>query len=166
MLQMNHPPHRYQSQQTVRHPLQAKVPRGYDNYIPESEYQEYTLVYSLDIPNAPDYDATAVSYSVDNSAEIPPFSRVAYYLELQKPDQSLQYLWVSMDAFSTQANKLGVPTFDSGVIYQQIVTNMNIFCNVAGVTTGTDIQTGNIEFWPYNYSGSNALGHTQRNLCF
>ena len=33
---------------------------------------------------------------------------------------------------------------------------MNVFSNVAGITTGSGISTGNIEFWPYNYSESNS----------
>ena len=137
----------------------AAVPRGYDKYIPESEYEDYTLVYTLDIPDFADYDnnSTPVSYSYDNSANIIPFSRVAYYLELQKPGEDLQYLWVSMAAFTNRADTLGVPTLQSGVIFQQIVTNMNIYCNVDGVATGTEIDTGNIEFWPWNYSGFDAI---------
>ncbi|MDA3923971.1 MAG: GDSL-type esterase/lipase family protein [Kiritimatiellae bacterium] len=134
----------------------AQLPRGYDKYIPESEYVDYTVVYSLDLPNQANYINDSVPYNVDISGKVIPFSRVAYYLELQKTGGGMQYLWVSMDAFTTQANKLGIPTFSSGAVHQQILTNMNIFCNVAGVDTGTDIDTGNIEFWPWDYSGYNA----------
>jgi len=77
---------------------------------------------------------------------------------LRKPGEDLQYVWVSMDAFTNRADKLGLPTFASGVVYQRLVNNMNVFCNVPGVVTGTGITTGNIEFWPWNYSDDNAKG--------
>ncbi len=130
------------------------IPRGYALHVPEST--NYTLVYSLDLPNTADYATTAPSYSTNNTALVGPFSRVAYYVELQKTGGALKYLWVSMDTFTNRAEKLGVPTRPSGALYQQYVTNMNVFCNVPGVTTGTGIMTGNLEFWPYDYSNPNA----------
>jgi lysophospholipase L1-like esterase len=132
------------------------IPRGYARHVPEST--NYTLVYSLDLPNTADYATTTPSYSTNNTALVGPYSRVAYYLELLKPGGALKYLWVSMDAFTNRADKLGVPTLSSGELYQRYVTNMNVFCNVPGVTTGTGIMTGNLEFWPYNYNTANAKG--------
>ena len=134
----------------------ASSPRGYSNYVPESS--DYTLVYSVDLPTTPNFSNADVPYSVNNAAYIGSFTRVAYYLELQKEGEDLQHLWVSMDAFTNRADKLGLPTFNSGAVYQQLVNNMNIYCNVPGVVTGTGITTGNIEFWPWNYSDDNAKG--------
>jgi lysophospholipase L1-like esterase len=130
------------------------IPRGYALHVPEAT--NYTLVYSLDLPNTADYATTAPAYSTNNTALAGPYSRVAYYLELLKPGGALKYLWVSMDTFTNRADKLGVPTLPSGALYQRYVTNMNVFCNVPGVTTGTGIMTGNLEFWPYDYSNPNA----------
>jgi hypothetical protein len=62
-----------------------------------------------------------------------------------------------MDAFTNRADKLGMPNLASGAVYQRFVHNLHVVCNVPGVTTG-DVPSGNIEFWPYNYSGGNALG--------
>jgi len=135
----------------------ASASRGYLNNIPESETAGYQVVYAIDLPTTANYSSTDVPYSTDNTRHIGSFSRVAYYLELQKAGEPLRYLWVSMDAFTNRVDKLGLPTFASGVVYQQYVDSMNIFCNVAGVTTGTGITTGNIEFWPYNYSAGNAI---------
>jgi len=128
------------------------MPRGYWNYVPESAY--YALVYSLDLATTPNYSVT-VPYSIDNSALVGSFDRVAYYLELQKPGEDLQYVWVSMDAFTNRADKLGIPNLPSGALYQQYVNNLFIASNVPGVSTGA-VSTGNIEFWPYNYSAGNA----------
>ena len=130
------------------------IPRGYALHVPEAT--NYTLVYSLDLPNTADYANTAPAYSTNNTALVGPYSRVAYYLELLKPGGALKYLWVSMDAFTNRADKLGIPTLPSGELYQRYVTSMNVFCNVPGVTTGTGITTGNLEFWPYDYSNPNA----------
>src|SRR2546422_334526 len=84
------------------------------------EAGSYSLVYTLPIPNsAPNRTADPLTYwnfagapySVDNSGTIVPgsFSRIAYYLELDN-GSGLKYVYVSMDAFTTLANKIGVPT--------------------------------------------------------
>ncbi len=144
----------------------ALTTRGYLNNVPESS--NYTLVYSLDIPAALGYYANQPAYSVDNSANpgLGSFSRVAYYMELQKPGADIQYVWVSMDAFTNRADKLGVPTRQTGAVYQRYVSNMNVFCNVPGVVNGTGIATGNLEFWPYNYNGNNAMNVPNANGSF
>jgi lysophospholipase L1-like esterase len=129
--------------------------RGYLNNVPESA--DYTLACSLEIPSLASYGNTAVAYSVDNRNRIGPFSRIAYYLELQTTNGDLQYAWVSMDAFTTETGKIGVPTSASGALFQQAVTRMNVLSNVAGITTGTGLA-GNLEFWPTNYEQPNSAG--------
>jgi lysophospholipase L1-like esterase len=126
--------------------------RGYLNNVAESS--GYTLVYSLDLPNAADYRARPVPYTVDNRFAIGPFDRVAYYLELQQANGDLQYAWVSMDAFTANAALIGVPALATGAQFQQAVTNMTVDSNVAGVVNGTGL-TGNLEFWPTNYATAN-----------
>jgi lysophospholipase L1-like esterase len=125
------------------------IARGFSNNVAESA--GYSLVYSLDIPAACNFSA-AVPYAVDNHASVGAFSRVAYYLELQTPTGALKYVWASMDAFTSDAGKIGVPSAASGAVFQQSVSGMNVVSNVAGVATGTGL-TGSIEFWPTNYSG-------------
>ncbi|MES2660958.1 MAG: GDSL-type esterase/lipase family protein [Verrucomicrobiota bacterium] len=126
--------------------------RGYLNNVPESA--GYTLAYSLDIPNAANYTAGPVSYAVDNHHSVGPFSRVAYYLELQTAGGDVKYVWASANAFTSDAGKIAVPTYNSGAIFQQAVTGMNVVSNVAGVSTGTGLA-GNIEFWPNTYLEAN-----------
>lgn len=129
--------------------------RGYQNHIAESE--QYTLAYSLDIPVNAYYRQVQPPYQVDNRSLLGPFDRVAYYVELQSGDGDLQYVWTSMDAFTQDAGKIGVPTVGSGGFFQQPVTNLNVFSNVAGVTNGSGLP-GNIEFWPGNYEKNNTAG--------
>jgi autotransporter-associated beta strand protein len=144
------------------HPIQPNstaaflpaIARGYANNVPESA--GYSLVYSLDIPTTSDF-SISVPYAVDNHVGIGAFSRVAYYLELQAPDGDLKYVWASMNAFTTDAGKIGVPSTASGAVFQQAVSSMNVVSNVAGVVTGTGLA-GNLEFWPTNYSAGNSAG--------
>lgn len=119
------------------------------------ESRQYQLVYDLDLsklgPNP--------VYEVDRAAKIEgPFDRVAYFLELTPAGGKPQYLWVSMDAFTDKASALGVPTAASGHRWQRAVSHLNVVSNVKGVTTGTGLKTGNLEFWPDNYATDNAAG--------
>ena len=119
----------------------------------------YTQVYGLAVDNA-DYHAT-VPYSVDNSASIADgsFDRIAYRMELEKPGEASQCIWVSMDAFTPTASLIGVPSAGgSNAIFQQILTDMNVFSNSPDIVDGVNIATGNIEFWPGNYSPTNTSG--------
>ena len=114
----------------------------------------YQLVASLNIPTTGNFIATANPYSFDERSVSGLFSRVAYYLELQAPGQPVQYVWTSMDAFTTSKNKIAVPTPASGAVFQQNVANLDVVSNVAGVVNGTGMSGGNIEFWPTNYSAA------------
>ncbi|MHA3773436.1 GDSL-type esterase/lipase family protein [Verrucomicrobiota bacterium sgz303538] len=116
----------------------------------------YQLVYSIDLPTTGNLNAAgAAAYAVDDRAAIGLFSRVAYYLELQKPGGPVQYVWAAMDAFTPNRGKIGVPTLASGALFQQPVTNLDVISNVAGVVNGNGMTGGNIEFWPTDYSAPN-----------
>jgi autotransporter-associated beta strand protein len=135
--------------------------RGATNNVPEASH--FQLAYSLDIPNAPNY-SSGVTYTVDNHSGLGAFGRVAYYLELQSTNGGpLQYVWVSMNPFTANITRIGVPTLASGAVFQQNVANMNVASSVAGIVTGTNLSGGNLEFWPYNYSQANALSVTNAN---
>lgn len=130
---------------------------GYAANVPASECSAYQRVYAADIatnPNLNSTDRLAAFYSLDGGKDFPMgFDRVAYYLELQSANGTFRYVWVSMDAFTDDASKIGVPTFPSGIQWKQRVSNLSVFCNVEGVATGSGIQ-GAIEFWPYNYNAN------------
>jgi sialate O-acetylesterase len=100
-----------------------------------------------------------VVYATDNSANLPGlFDRVAYCLELKPKDKPMQYVFVSMDAFTKNAKELGVPTVALGKIWQQDVSNLIVASNVPNVPTGESMGTGRIEFWPSNYGPKNETG--------
>jgi sialate O-acetylesterase len=123
--------------------LQLKVP----------EAKDYRLVYDLDLGKL----GRDIQYDVDNHASITqPFDRIAYFLELQQADGNTEYLYVSMDAFTRDLEKIGVPTVKAGAHFQQNVANLDVYSNVKGIVSGMNLAGGNIEFWPNNYAPGNS----------
>ena len=112
---------------------------------------EYKLVYDLDLAKL----NANIRYDVDNSDSVGSFEQIGYLLELRTSAGDDQAVFVSMDAFTDDATKIGIPTEKSGSDFRQKVTGLSVASNVSGVTTGTAIATGNIEFWPNNYSPGN-----------
>lgn len=136
-------------------PFRAGHVSSLDNFpILGSEVEGYQLVYDLDLSKL----GNTIAYDVDNSEQVKkPFSRIAYFLELTDSDERSSYIFVSMDAFTDDVRKIGVPVFASHATFQTKVKNMNVRSNVPGIISGTGLSGGNIEFWPNNYAPSNAL---------
>jgi sialate O-acetylesterase len=118
------------------------------------EAKQYELIYYLDLSNL----GREVRYTTDASKTFAgAFDRIAYFLELQKFGEETQYAYVSMDAFTDDLTKIGVPTVASHADFQQNVNNVNVISNVTGVATGEGLDGVNIEFWPHNYGPTNAM---------
>jgi sialate O-acetylesterase len=117
------------------------------------EAKDYRLVYDLDLAKL----GKNIIYNADERKNITsPFDRVAYFLELQQADGRTDYVYVSMDAFTSDLGKIGVPTVQSGAFFQQNVAHLDVFSNVKGVVRGMGLGGGNIEFWPNNYAPGNS----------
>jgi sialate O-acetylesterase len=117
------------------------------------EAKNYEMVYDLDLSKL----GATITYAADLRSKINrAFDRVAYFVELTDDARNTQYVYVSMDAFTQDLGKLGIPTLASGAKFQQAIANMNVFSNVKGVATGTGLAGGNIEFWPHNYGTGNS----------
>ncbi|MGE4488368.1 MAG: sialate O-acetylesterase [Kiritimatiellales bacterium] len=119
------------------------------------EMKGYRTVYQLMIDANANYAYTAPDYDIDNSSDKAPFTKVAYLLELQKPNGSVDYAFATMDTFTTDLKKIGVPTAQSGAKFMQKVDSLTVRSNVKGIIACTDSDGGNIEFWPGNYGGAN-----------
>ena len=120
---------------------------------------DYTVVYQLDIPDEAQYNNDPVPYSVDSSSSIDfTFDRVAYYLELEKPNEGRTWVFVSFPSITMHADELGVPTFNSGIVHNQLLTDVEIQSNHPNLSSLGVIDTGVIEFWGTNYGTSNDLG--------
>lgn len=135
-------------------------PRVYAN-VPEARH--FTVVYALEIPREgkTNFHRQDIAYCIDRAVQLngQPFVRFAYYLELKKPGEDLQWVYVSFNAFTDDLTEICIPNVDAGRIWQQDVASMNVFASAnASVTTGTGIQVGNIEFWPNDYGVNNAAG--------
>lgn len=139
--------------------LLMTAPLRADVFTNVPEAAGYALAYTLPIPTAGGFNGSTVPYTVNNSAAIPvgSFDRVAYYLELQSTTvgSPLQYVYASMDAFTDDARRIGVP-HQSGGFFQQNVTGVNVASNVVGVNTGTNLSGFNLEFWRTNYAPANS----------
>ena len=121
-----------------------------------SEFNDYSLIYELAIPDDSDYASTRPPYTTNNGGVSVAFDRVAYCMELEIGGV-LEWVWVSMDAFTTDVRETGVP-FET-TKFQQTVLNMNVFSSVgSGATSGMNISTGNIEFWDNRTVSAGTLG--------
>ncbi|TWU10597.1 hypothetical protein Poly21_45030 [Allorhodopirellula heiligendammensis] len=126
----------------------GELPEFVDTLPISSDYQ---LVYDLDLAKL----GKEIQYDVDNSNDVKAFDRVAYLLELAREDGSDQAIFVSMDAFTDDVNRIGIPTKASGAHFQQRVNSLDVFTTVDGIQTGVNMAKGNIEFWPHNYAAAN-----------
>lgn len=118
------------------------------------EAAAYSLVYRLNIPVNSNFNLNAVPYAVNNAASTGRFRRIGYCLELDQ-----KWIWVSMDDFTNGViARAGVPvkSVNTGGL-QQTVSNMNVDSNMPGITRGSSIATGNIEFWNDCYDPPTSL---------
>jgi len=141
-------------------PQQASLPAEIAGSVPEAA--GYALVYKLAIPNLGNFGTYGALYSLDQSlfplVRTQAFDRVAYCMELVKDGVS-QWAYVSMDPFTGDLSKIGVPTVARGAAFQTYVSNMNVYASGnVNVTTGTAISSGNIEFWSGSFGPGNTLG--------
>jgi len=120
------------------------------------ELKGFRKVYEIDLPVSGNFNAGAPKYAIDASAGVGPFSKVAYVLQLQK-DEIISYIFTSMDAFTKDAKKLGIPFAQSGIRHQTKVSNLTVRSNVEGIPTLDNSDGGNIEFWSANYGNPNGL---------
>ena len=123
-----------------------------DSLIPEAK--DFKIVYKLDPSNSKTTNGgREMVYTSDKKSEIiGDIDKIAYALILNGKD----YIFVSMDPFTTDLGKIGVPDVSSKINFQQKVKNMFVKSNVKGVKNGNFPEDGNIEFWSNNYGPVNA----------
>jgi hypothetical protein len=118
------------------------------------EFDEYSLIYHLEIAADSDFGDVRPPYTVNNSGIDVAFDRVAYCMELEVGGV-LQWVWVSMETFTPAVRSVGVPYNQT---IQTPVYNLNVYAGGATVTTGTSIASGNIEFWDQRSLTTGSLG--------
>ena len=125
-----------------------------------SEVPELTAL----VPEATGYELIAKvdplkwssdGYAVDRTEQLGgDLRRVGYLLKLTGQDGKLSWVFASMDPFTAEIARLGVPSA-GGDVFQDYVANLEVASNVPTVKTGS-FAKGNIEIWGCNYGGTNA----------
>ena len=116
----------------------------------------YDLIYHAEIPEAAPRWGNGAPYLVDQSSitDVTAFDRVAYVMELDG-----DWVFVSFETLSQGSTfaTIGIPTVDvvAGTPIQTILSNMDVSSSIAGITEGTGLSGGNIEFWPGNFIPNN-----------
>jgi sialate O-acetylesterase len=121
------------------------------------ELRGFRKVYEIDLPANAHFAAAAPKYETDASASAGAFTQVAYVLQLQEAAGSIRYVFASMDAFTQEAKKLGIPYAKSGIRHQTKVNNLTVRSNVDSIPKLDNSDGGNIEFWDANYGNPNGL---------
>ncbi len=120
--------------------------------VPETTSMQ--LVYSFAPTKA--RNGQNANYIVDNSTKITgTITKVGYLMFLLEPGGKMNYSFVTMDPFTTDVKKIGLPVPSNGEQFQNIVKNLFVKSNVEGVKNGT-FEDGNIEFYFSNYSPPNS----------
>lgn len=127
----------------------GEVP-GFAQTIPGAA--DYELVYELDLSKL----GSAIQYDVDRREDITDFDRIAYLVSLEDASGNVKSVFVSMNAFTDDIGKIGIPTVDAKATFQQSVEAMSVYASDDSVSSGNEIKSGRIEFWPNNYSPTNA----------
>jgi len=125
-------------------------------YLPD-EAKEYKLVYAFDPLAGRLTDGnTKFVYDEDHSADFKgPFKKVAYFMALQDMTGKETYAFVSMDPFTEDIAKIGVPAKATGARFQCAVTGVTVKSNVEAIAAG-DFPAGcNLEFCDCNYGPQN-----------
>jgi len=122
-----------------------------NSLIPEAK--DYKIVYSFDPSNFKTTNGGRdIVYTTDKRVEISnSIDKIAYALILNGKD----YVFVSMDPFTTDLNKIGVPTATTEAFFQQKVKNLFVKSNVESIKNGEFPDGGNIEFWSNDYGPNN-----------
>lgn len=120
----------------------------------------WTLLYTLMLPGAADYNTTGVPYALDHSPWVTNFSRVAYYLELQPTNGGPRFVWVAMDAFSRDPAKVGVPAAGTGASFQLTAAHVEVLSGGAGIAAATNPAGVQIHFVPTNGGVMQVTGGT------
>tara|TARA_B100001996_G_scaffold379303_1_gene364849 strand:- start:750 stop:3560 length:2811 start_codon:yes stop_codon:yes gene_type:complete len=123
-----------------------------------AESENYTLVYHLDIPDIVNHNSDGITYTVDNSSQVNfSFDRVAYHLELQKSGEERVYVYVSFPTLTGDVEEIGVPYYNTGIVYQQLIEDLHISSNHPSLSSLSSSDSGVIEFWPSNYVTGNDI---------
>ena len=103
----------------------------------------------------------ALTYNKDNTSIYygKTFARIGYYMQNNMNNGATSYyVYVTMDAYTTNINDLKIPDDMNQFVNQRNVTNIKVYSNHPQVGTYT-ATNGRVEIWPYNYSTNTTFGN-------
>jgi sialate O-acetylesterase len=127
--------------------LPFQIRKNLDEFIPEAKNMQ--VLYSVPIANIK--DGNNVMYWADNSNKLngKKIKKIGYFMCLENA-KGKKFVYATVDPFTQDVTKLGLPTAEQQVFFQQIVKNLTVKSNVPGVTNGS-FTDGNVEIWPSDY---------------
>ena len=128
----------------VRGQLDANVP----------EAKNFQVLYAVDAKKA--WMNGAPSYLRNNAEQFAgkKIKKLGYFMYLSANDGKPSYVFVTMDPFTQEIGKLGLPAARTKAFFMQTVRNLTVKSNVPGLRNGT-FADGNIEFCGSNYRPQN-----------
>ena len=124
-----------------------------DRLVPEAENME--IVYAVNAKNI--WSGGFPAYLQDNSRKLAgrKLKSIGYFMYLVGTNGGEHFAYASMDPFTQEIAKLGLPTAAGKIFFQQIVKNLYVKSNVPGLSSGK-FEDGNIEFWSGSYTQKNS----------
>ena len=124
-----------------------------DRLVPEAKSMK--VAYAISAKKI--WENGAPLYKQNNSRELAgkKIKTIGYFLHLVGNDGSERYVYATVDPFSQDIAKLGLPTASNQAVFQQIVKNLTVKSNVPGLSNGK-FEDGNVEIWSGNYGQMNA----------
>ena len=124
-----------------------------DRLIPEAKNMKVAYAFSCKRPA----QGGKPLYTADNSKQLAgkKITKIGYFMRLAKANDE-KYVFVTVDPFTQDVNKLGLPVAANKIFFQQKIKNMTVKSNVTGVANGT-FPEGNVEIWPSNYGTYNTI---------
>jgi len=137
-----------------------------DRLVPEAKNMK--VAYALSAKKI--WESGSPLYKQNNSKALAgkKIKTIGYFMHLISNDGKESYVFATVDPFTQDVAKLGLPTAADNNSFQQIVKNLTVKTNVAGLSSGK-FEDGNVEMWCGNYGTQNSAkvpGATDNNYDF
>jgi hypothetical protein len=119
----------------------------------------WNVLYEFTDPRR-DTVSSSLTYNKDNTSIHygKTFARVGYFMQNNMNNGATSYyVYVTMDAYTTNINDLKIPDIANAFVNQRNVTNLKVYSNHPQVGNYT-ATNGRLEIWPYDYTAASNLG--------
>ena len=132
--------------------LPIPVRQNLDRLVPEAKNMK--VAYAVSVKNV--REGNDIAYLVDNSNELSgkKIKKIGYFMFLNNKNGE-RYVYATVNPFSQDIKKLGIPTVANKAYFQQKVTNLTVKTNAPNLTSG-NFADGNVEIWSSDYNAGNS----------